>query len=98
MANRDFGNERIGAAMTTRTAAEWVERITRAGGLCERVREVEEAWADPLLAERGLVGQTSDGAALPLVSLARAASPRALAAAPGLGQHSEEVRAELSGG
>jgi crotonobetainyl-CoA:carnitine CoA-transferase CaiB-like acyl-CoA transferase len=95
VANRALVNERIAAVMATRAAAEWVERVTRAGGLCERVREVEEAWADPLLAERGLLGHSSDGTALPLVSLARAADPLALAAAPGLGQHSEAVRRQL---
>ena len=98
MANRELVNERIREVVATRPARDWVERIGRAGGLCERVREVEEAWADPLLAERGLVGRTPDGGALPVVSLARGADPDALAPAPGLGQHTEEVLRELAAG
>ena len=95
LANRVLVNERVAAAIAARPAAEWVERITRAGGLCERVRAVEEAWADPLLAERRLLGRTRDGEALPLVSLARAADAQALAPAPGLGEHTEAVLGEL---
>jgi crotonobetainyl-CoA:carnitine CoA-transferase CaiB-like acyl-CoA transferase len=88
-------NERIGAVIATGTAADWAERIARAGGLCQRVREIEEAWADPLLAERGLLGRTEDGVALPLVSLARGADPGALPLAPVLGEHTDAVLAEL---
>jgi crotonobetainyl-CoA:carnitine CoA-transferase CaiB-like acyl-CoA transferase len=95
MANRGVVNERIGEVIATRPAREWVERIGRAGGLCERVREIEEAWADPLLAERGLVGRMPDGTTLPLVSLARTADQPALAPAPALGQHTEAVLKEL---
>jgi crotonobetainyl-CoA:carnitine CoA-transferase CaiB-like acyl-CoA transferase len=95
MVNRGTVNERIGAVIATRTAADWVERVTRAGGLCERVREIEEAWSDPLLAERGLVARGPDGAPLPLVSLARTAGRGELAPAPALGQHTEAVLREV---
>ncbi|HEX8075446.1 MAG TPA: CoA transferase [Thermoleophilaceae bacterium] len=99
VANRRLVNERIGEAIATGTARDWVERITRAGGLCERVREIEEAWADPLLAARGLVGRPADWAygdlSLPLVSLARGADPHALALGPALGEHTEAVLREL---
>jgi crotonobetainyl-CoA:carnitine CoA-transferase CaiB-like acyl-CoA transferase len=97
MANRALVNERIGEVIATRTAGEWVERITRAGGLCERLREIEEAWSDPLLAERGLVGRAPDGATLPLVSLARSADQGTLAPAPALGEHTVAVLRELRG-
>lgn len=96
IANRALVNERIAAVVVTRPAAHWVDRITRAGGLCERVREIEEAWADPLLAERGLVELLPDGTKLPVVSLARAADRPALAPAPALGQHTEAVLKELA--
>ena len=98
LANRELVNERIGAVIATRPAREWTERITAAGGLCERVRRVEEAWADPLLAERGLLGSTPDGTSLPLVSLARAADPRALAPAPSLGEHTDAILGDLAAG
>ncbi|HKP91937.1 MAG TPA: CoA transferase [Thermoleophilaceae bacterium] len=97
LANRALVNDRIREVIATDTAQHWIERIGAAGGFCERVREIEEAWADPLLAERGLVGRTADGATeLPLVSMARAADPAALAPAPALGEHTDAVLAELS--
>jgi crotonobetainyl-CoA:carnitine CoA-transferase CaiB-like acyl-CoA transferase len=96
VANRSLVNERISQVIATGPAHDWVERIARAGGLCERVREIEEAWADPLLAERGLVGQAPNGTTLPLVSLARSADQRALAPAPALGEHTKAVLRELA--
>jgi crotonobetainyl-CoA:carnitine CoA-transferase CaiB-like acyl-CoA transferase len=98
IANRGLVNERIAAVIATRPARHWVERIGRAGGLCERVREIEEAWADPLLAERGLVGPMPDGTEVPVVSLARAADHSELAPAPALGQHTDAVIEELAAG
>ena len=96
MANRGLVNERIAAVIAKRPAREWVERIASAGGLAERVREIEEAWADPLLAERGLVGRLPDGATLPVVSLTRRDGVDALAPAPALGEHTEAVLEELA--
>ncbi|MFL5780514.1 MAG: CaiB/BaiF CoA transferase family protein [Thermoleophilaceae bacterium] len=96
VANRAFVNERIAEVIASDTAAAWAERISRAGGLCQRVREVEEAWADPLLESRGLVGQARDGTELPLVSLARAADPDALALGPELGEHTDAVLRALA--
>jgi crotonobetainyl-CoA:carnitine CoA-transferase CaiB-like acyl-CoA transferase len=101
VANRQLVNERIGEVIATGTASDWVERIAGSGGLCQRVREVEEAWADPLLAARGLVGRVEGepygDVALPLVSLARTADPGALAPGPALGEHTDAVLAELAG-
>ena len=98
IASRALVNERIAEAIATRPARDWVERITAAGGLCERVREVEEAWTDPLLAERGLVGTMPDGTPLPLVSLARTADPQELAPGPALGEHTDAVLRALPRG
>ena len=93
LANRELVNERIREVVAREPAGHWVEAIAGAGGLCERVRGIEEAWADPLLAERGLLGRTPGGAALPVVSLARAGG--APAPAPALGEHTEAVLREL---
>jgi crotonobetainyl-CoA:carnitine CoA-transferase CaiB-like acyl-CoA transferase len=95
VANRAVVNDRIRKVVATRTAEHWVERIGGAGGFCERVREIEEAWADPLLAARGLVGRATGGIALPLVSLARAADPGGLELGPALGEHTDGVLSEL---
>jgi crotonobetainyl-CoA:carnitine CoA-transferase CaiB-like acyl-CoA transferase len=100
VANRQLVNERIQEVIATSTAQDWVKRISRTGGLCERVREIEEAWANPLLAERGLVGRPEGegygGISLPLVSLARTADPHALALGPALGEHTDAVLRELA--
>jgi crotonobetainyl-CoA:carnitine CoA-transferase CaiB-like acyl-CoA transferase len=95
LANRQLVNERIAEVITTAPADEWVERINGAGGMCERLRGLGDAWRDPLLAERGLVGKLDGGSfdyPLPVVSLAR---PGALEPGPALGRHTEEVLAEL---
>jgi crotonobetainyl-CoA:carnitine CoA-transferase CaiB-like acyl-CoA transferase len=92
--HREAVNELVSAVIATASADEWVERINGAGGMCERVREIEEAWADPLLEERGLVGRLEDdvlGFQLPLVSMARTADPAALRRGPGLGEHNDAI-------
>ena len=93
--NRDLVNQRIAEAIATAPGDEWVERINEAGGMCERLRSVGDAWRDPLLAERGLVGDLEDGPfdfPLPVVSLAR---PGKLVPGPSLGRHTGEILAEL---
>jgi crotonobetainyl-CoA:carnitine CoA-transferase CaiB-like acyl-CoA transferase len=95
LANRELVNERIAEVIASAPADEWVDGINGAGGMCERLRGLGDAWRDPLLAERGLVGNLDGGSfdyPLPVVSLAR---PGALVPGPGLGQHTDEVLAEL---
>ena len=97
VANRELLHSRIAAAIAQETAEHWVGAITDAGGFCERVREIEEAWADPAMSERGLLGTLADDGLdafpIPVASLAHTGA--ALARAPRLGEHSEEVFAEL---
>jgi crotonobetainyl-CoA:carnitine CoA-transferase CaiB-like acyl-CoA transferase len=97
--HRDLVHERIRSAIATRPAAEWVAAITAAGGMAERVREIEEAWADPRLVERGLLGRlAADGLdyfPLPVTSLARTADPGALAPGPRLGEHTAALLREI---
>jgi crotonobetainyl-CoA:carnitine CoA-transferase CaiB-like acyl-CoA transferase len=81
--------------IATAPADEWVERINAAGGMCERLRGLGDAWRDPLLADRGLLGELDGGSfgfPLPVVSLAR---PGKLVPGPSLGQHTDEVLAEI---
>jgi crotonobetainyl-CoA:carnitine CoA-transferase CaiB-like acyl-CoA transferase len=95
LANRDLVHDRLADVIATAPADDWVERINGAGGMCERLRGLGDAWRDPVLAERGLVGELDGGPfdfPLPVMSLAR---PGALAPGPSLGQHTGEVLAEL---
>ncbi len=93
LANRELVHSGIAEVVATAPAGDWVERINAAGGMCERLRTVGEAWRDPLLSERGLVGEVEGfDHPLPVVSLAR---PGALARGPRLGEHTEDVLAEL---
>jgi formyl-CoA transferase len=95
LANRDLVHARIADVIATAPADEWVERINAAGGMCERLRSLGDGWRDPLLAERGLVGELDGGPfdfPLPVMSLAR---PGSLVPGPSLGQHTDEVLAEL---
>ena len=94
LANRELVNERIAEVIATGPAGDWVERINAAGGMCERLRGLGDAWRDPLLSERGLVGDLDDGPfdfPLPVVSLAR---PGTLVRGPSLGEHTDAVLAE----
>jgi crotonobetainyl-CoA:carnitine CoA-transferase CaiB-like acyl-CoA transferase len=95
LANRELVNERLAGVIATAPADEWVERINAAGGMCERLRGLGDAWRDPLLADRGLLAELDGGSfgfPLPVVSLAR---PGKLVPGPSLGQHTDEVLAEL---
>jgi formyl-CoA transferase len=97
VANRDGVHAAIAEVIRTRSASEWETLVTRAGGFCRRVAEIEEAWADPALVARGLAqrlpGASDDTQLLPTVSLARdpLAGPPRMTPAPRLGEHTSEV-------
>jgi crotonobetainyl-CoA:carnitine CoA-transferase CaiB-like acyl-CoA transferase len=95
LANRELVNQSMAEVIATAPADDWVERINGAGGMCEKLRSLGDAWRDPVLAERGLVGELDGGPfdfPLPVVSLAR---PGALRPGPRLGEHTDEVLGEL---
>jgi crotonobetainyl-CoA:carnitine CoA-transferase CaiB-like acyl-CoA transferase len=99
LANRDLVHSRVAGVVESDTAESWVRRISEQGGLCEYVRDIEEAWADPRLSARGLASQAPEGgpgwsARIPTVSLVRNAS-EPLAPAPALGADTDAVAREL---
>jgi crotonobetainyl-CoA:carnitine CoA-transferase CaiB-like acyl-CoA transferase len=102
LAHRELVHSRIADAIATGSADHWAHSINEAGGMAQRVREIEDAWADPRIERRGLLGRLDapglDGFPLPVVSLARTADPFALARGPALGEHSEAVMEELEAG
>ena len=101
IANRQLVRERIAAVIASAPAADWVERISSQGAICEHVRDIAEAWGDERLLKRGLVGEAPGrpdwAARMPVVSLARtdAEPPVKLTPAPRLGADTEAVAREL---
>src|SRR2546426_5803488 len=88
--------------MSTRTADEWEEFLQARHVPAARVRSMGEALADPQLATRGVVhrhaaGHGIDGGfGVPFAAFTFAhGGPRIDSAPPTLGQHNEEILAEL---
>jgi crotonobetainyl-CoA:carnitine CoA-transferase CaiB-like acyl-CoA transferase len=98
IAHRDVLHGSIASVVGTAPAAHWESSIVAAGGFCQRVREIEEAWSDPLLVDRGLMGSIAAADAtfpVPVASLARAVLADPLPPGPGLGEHTGALAAEL---
>ena len=97
VANREAVHAAIAEVIRTDDAARWQSAVTRAGGFCQRIREIEEAWRDPVLASRGLVTEVDDpeGAHIPVISLADRDRGGSRPRAPGLGEHTARVAEEL---
>jgi crotonobetainyl-CoA:carnitine CoA-transferase CaiB-like acyl-CoA transferase len=101
LTNRELIRAWLADAIASEPASTWVARISAHGAICEHVRDIEEAWSDARLVERGLVGRASErpawAARMPFVSLARASRvpEETLAAAPDLGADTEAVAREL---
>lgn len=102
VANRLAVHRAIGEVIATAPAERWATAITTAGGFCQRIVEIEEAWSAPVLAARGLVAPLvaddgSTSAPIPRVSLARTpgAARAAYRRAPRLGEHTDQIAREL---
>jgi len=103
LANRELVRSRLQAVIASATADSWVRRISEHGAICEHVRDIEDAWADRRLVERGLLAELQLGpegtTRMPLMSLARhwRGEAAALAPVPALGADTEAVAQELRG-
>jgi crotonobetainyl-CoA:carnitine CoA-transferase CaiB-like acyl-CoA transferase len=98
--HRALVHERLAEVLTSGPTSHWVDAIRTAGGLAEPVRDIDEAWRDGVLRERGLLGTLDDPGLgdrpLPTLSLThpRRADP-AFPAGPRIGEHTAAVLAEL---
>ena len=88
--------------MQTKSAAEWEELLQARHVPAARVRTMGEALADPQLLSRGVIARHAPGAglerelAVPLAAFTFAnGGPRIDTPPPALGQHNEEIFAEL---
>jgi crotonobetainyl-CoA:carnitine CoA-transferase CaiB-like acyl-CoA transferase len=98
--HRPLVHERLAQVLASGPTSRWVAAIGAAGGLAEAVRDVDDAWRDGVLGERGLLGTLDDSALgdlpLPTLSLThpRHADP-AFPAGPRLGEHTATVLGEV---
>jgi crotonobetainyl-CoA:carnitine CoA-transferase CaiB-like acyl-CoA transferase len=97
--HRELLHGMIQEVLLTRPAEHWASRITSTGGFCEIVREIEDAWGDPSVASRGLIGRLHGDdslvvPALPFGGAGLRTGVQTLEPAPQLGQHSREVASE----
>lgn len=91
---------RIEEIFRARTTAEWMETLSAVDVPCGRIRSVAEALDSPEARARGMIVEVEglDGEPVPLVGPAvkLSGSPaRVRRRPPGLGEHTEEVLAEL---
>ena len=98
--NRDALNVEIDRRLVTRTSAEWIDALNKAGVPCGPIYSIDQVFADPQVDHLRVTQtvKTVDGQALRLpaqpVSLSRTPSQIA-APPPGRGEHTDEVLREF---
>jgi crotonobetainyl-CoA:carnitine CoA-transferase CaiB-like acyl-CoA transferase len=99
LTQREVIHSRLAEVLRTGPCEHWARVIPAEGGFCQPIREIEEVWSDPALAERGLVGELVGDAvgtmSVPLASLVRGRPDGPFVPGPLLGEHTAEVLADL---
>jgi len=100
VANYPTLRDRLVAALRDRTRAEWIALLTTAGVPCGAVRDVPDALADPQVEARDMIAAVEHVAAGMVkvlgVPVKLSDTPGSVRAAPpALGQHTDQVLAEL---
>ena len=96
LANYDTLRPMLGKTLRSRTRAEWVEDLKKAGVPCGSVRDVAEVLQDPQLNARGMIQQVEHAVAGAVrvtgVPIKLSDTPGAVRTAPPtLGQHTESI-------
>ncbi|MDQ3486251.1 MAG: CoA transferase [Acidobacteriota bacterium] len=96
LANYDTLRPMLGKTLRSRTRAEWVEDLKKAGVPCGSVRDVAEVLQDPQLNARGMIQQVQHAVAGAVrvtgVPIKLSDTPGAVRTAPPtLGQHTESI-------
>ena len=99
-ANRDRLNGLIGAAIATKTSAQWVDEFNDAGVPCGPINDIAQVFDDPQVRHLGIAQPLTSPALGEMrfvrqpVSLSRTPSSFAVAP-PEVGEHSAEILADL---
>ena len=97
--NRDALNAEIAKVTATRTSAEWVEALNKAGVPCGPIYSIDQAFADPQVQHLGIARELPrDGKPVRYVGqpvrLSRTPS-QVVSHPPAIGEHTEEVLQKL---
>jgi crotonobetainyl-CoA:carnitine CoA-transferase CaiB-like acyl-CoA transferase len=97
VANRARINAIVGGVLAERPTAYWVEALNKAGVPCGPVNSVAEALADPQILAQDMVLTVGDTRLLGFPMKFSATPCTVRRPAPGLGEHTQAILAELAG-
>ncbi|MGH8687630.1 MAG: CaiB/BaiF CoA transferase family protein [Burkholderiales bacterium] len=101
--NRKALNEEIDRALVKKPGAEWIERLNQAGVPCGPIYTMDQVFADPQVRHLGVAADVESRTlgkfqvVNQAVRLSRTPA-RVASAAPGIGEHTDEILAELGYG
>ncbi|MFZ5782497.1 MAG: CaiB/BaiF CoA transferase family protein [Pseudomonadota bacterium] len=99
--NRKALNERIAAITRTRPSAHWITALNKAGVPCGPINSIDQTFAEPQVQHLGIARPVKHPSLGDIhvvgqpINLSDAPQPAALRPTPELGEHTDEVLAEL---